>query len=63
MLRKYNGYNVYVHNLAKFDIIFLLKYLTKLGSVHPIIHNGRIICINLNYGKDNEYQFNLETVT
>jgi len=56
MLRKYNGYNVYVHNLAKFDIIFLLKYLTKLGSVHPIIHNGRIICINLNYGKDNEYQ-------
>lgn len=56
MLRKYNGYNVYIHNLAKFDIIFLLKYLTQLGSVHPIIHNGRIICINLNYGPDNKYQ-------
>jgi hypothetical protein len=56
MLRKYNGFNVYIHNLAKFDIIFLLKYLVELGSVQPIIHNGRIISINLNYGKNNEYQ-------
>jgi DNA polymerase type B, organellar and viral len=60
LIRKYNSSNVYIHNLAKFDIIFLLKYLVKLGSVHPIIHNGRIICINLNYGKDNEYQINFK---
>jgi hypothetical protein len=56
IIRKYNGYNVYIHNLAKFDIIFLLKYLVKLGSINPIIHNDRIIFINLNFGRDNEYQ-------
>lgn len=54
--RKYNGYKIYVHNLAKFDIIFLLKYLVKIGNLDPIIHNGRIIRLLLNYGKDNEYQ-------
>jgi hypothetical protein len=56
MIRKYNGYNVYIHNLAKFDIIFLLKHLVKFGNVTPIIHNGRIISINLNYGKNLEYR-------
>jgi hypothetical protein len=56
MIRKYNSFNVYIHNMAKFDIIFLLKYLVKLGSVNPVIHNDRIICINFNFGKDNEYQ-------
>jgi hypothetical protein len=56
MIRKYNRTNVYIHNLAKFDIIFLLKYLVKLGSVQPIIHNQRIICINFNFGKNGEYQ-------
>ena len=56
MIRKYNGYNIYIHNMAKFDIIFIMKYLVKLGSVNPVIHNGRIITINLNYGKDNKYQ-------
>jgi hypothetical protein len=54
--RKYNGYNVYIHNMAKFDIIFLLKHLVKLGNVTPVIHNGRIISINLNFGKDLEYR-------
>jgi hypothetical protein len=56
MIRKYNNYKVYVHNLSKFDIIFLLKYLVKVGSINPIIHNKRIISVNLNFGKDNEYQ-------
>jgi len=56
MIRKYNGYNVYMHNMAKFDIIFLFKYLLKLGLVHPIIHNDRIISIDSNFGKDNKYQ-------
>ena len=56
MIRKYNGYNIYIHNLAKFDIIFLFKYLIELGNVSPIIHNGRIISINLNYGKNLEYR-------
>jgi DNA polymerase type B, organellar and viral len=56
MIRKYNGYNVYMHNMAKFDIIFLFKYLLKLGLVHPIIHNERIILIGFNFGPDNKYQ-------
>jgi hypothetical protein len=29
-IRKYNGYSVYMHNMAKFDIIFLLKYIVKI---------------------------------
>ena len=52
MIRKYNGYNVYMHNMAKFDIIFLLKYLVKMGNVKPIIHNGKIILIKFNFGKN-----------
>jgi len=55
LTRKYNGYNVYIHNMAKFDIIFLLKHLVELGDVQPIIHNDRIISINFNFGKDLEY--------
>jgi len=58
MVRKYNGYNIYIQNLAKFDIIFLFKYLVKLGQVKPIIHNGRIISINLNFG--NNYKYSLQ---
>jgi len=25
LVRKYNGYNIYIHNMAKFDIIFFIK--------------------------------------
>jgi hypothetical protein len=55
-IRKYNGYNIYIHNMAKFDIIFLLKYLVKIVFVQPVIHNGRIISLSINYGKDLEYR-------
>jgi DNA polymerase type B, organellar and viral len=54
--RKYNGYTIYAHNMAKFDIIFLLKYLIKLGKINPIIHNGKIISLSINYGKNGEYK-------
>jgi hypothetical protein len=37
-------------------MIFLLKYLVKLGSVQPIIHGGRLISVTLNFGRNNEYQ-------
>lgn len=56
LTRKYNGYNVYMHNMAKFDIIFLLKHLVKLGSVNPRKHNDRFNRIQLNYGKNLEYR-------
>lgn len=41
--RKYKGYNIYLHNFAKFDGYFLIKNLSQLGVTKPIIHNGRII--------------------
>ena len=52
MIKKYN--NIYIHNLAKFDIIFLFKYLLEIGSINPIIHNDKIISIELSWkiGKD-----------
>lgn len=43
--------------MAKFDIIFILKYLVKLWTLSPIIHNGRIISIKVNSGK---YNFELK---
>jgi hypothetical protein len=55
-IRKYNGYKVYIHNMAKFDIIFLLKYIVKIASLQPVIHNGRIISLLINFGKDNKYK-------
>ena len=59
-IRKYNKYQVYIHNLTKFDIIFLLKYLVKHVSVKPLIHKGRIIQIQINYGPDLQYSLNLK---
>src|SRR5712672_2148422 len=55
-IRKYNGYKVYIHNMANFDIIFLLKYIVKVATLKPVIHNGRIISLTINYGNNNEYQ-------
>jgi hypothetical protein len=59
-IRKYNKYNVYIHNLTKFDIVFLLKYLIKHVKVDPIIHRGRIIQLKINYGPDLQYQMALK---
>lgn len=56
-IKKYNNYKIYMHNMGKFDIIFLLKYLVKLWKLEPIIHNGRIISIKVNSGK---YNFELK---
>jgi hypothetical protein len=56
-VRKYDNYSIYMHNMAKFDIIFLLKYLVKHWTLDPRIHNGRIISIKVNSGK---YNFELK---
>jgi hypothetical protein len=56
LIRKYDGFKIYAHNLAKFDIIFLLKYLVKLASIKPIIHSGKIISLTVNYGENGGYQ-------
>lgn len=60
LIRKYNGFSIYMHNMAKFDIIFLLKYLVKIGNLQPVIHNGRIISLTLNYGADNKYKLEIK---
>jgi hypothetical protein len=48
---KYKNYRIYLHNLAKFDSIFLLKSLTKIkfAYVDPIIHDGKVISIQFTY--------------
>ena len=48
--RKYRGYTVYAHNLSKFDLIFMFKYLAKLWmfdgyKVKPIFKDGGAISI------------------
>jgi hypothetical protein len=50
LVQKYENHKVYIHNLSNFDGIFLLKILVKLGYCQPIIHNDRIISIQLNFG-------------
>jgi hypothetical protein len=45
MIKKYDNYKVYIHNLAGFDGMFLLKILVELGQVKPIIHHGDLISI------------------
>jgi len=49
MIRKYDNYKVYIHNMAGFDAIFLLKILAELGNIKPIIHNGDLISINFKF--------------
>jgi hypothetical protein len=56
MQRKYHNWNVYIHNMAKLDMIFLLNFLIKLGDIQPIFHKGRWIAVNFNFGKDNQYK-------
>ena len=47
LIPEYDGYKIYVHNLANFDSVFLMKALVKLGQVQPIINKGRLISIKL----------------
>lgn len=50
MIRKYNGYKIYLHNLSNFDGIFLLRTLSKLnGKIKPIIRDNIIIQLKLTF--------------
>jgi hypothetical protein len=53
MRKKYDNYIVYIHNLANFDAIFLLKILTNLGQIKPIIHNDKLISIGFKFNNYN----------
>lgn len=51
LISKLDGYKVYLHNFSNFDAIFLIRILSKLGSkVRPIIREGRIINIAVDFG-------------
>jgi len=57
---KFNGYNIYLHNFAKFNSIFLLNFLNKLGQINLTINTGRIISLTLSYNKkDNNKSYSL----
>jgi hypothetical protein len=49
MIKNYDNYKVYIHNLSGFDAIFLLKILADLGEIKPIIHNEKIISIGFKF--------------
>nr|QWL17552.1 DNA polymerase [Chroogomphus rutilus] len=51
---KYYGYSVYAHNLSRFDIIFIFKYISTLKNkyqITPIIKDGNIISLTIEKGK------------
>lgn len=49
MRRKYNGWNVYIHNGSLFDCIFLLKYITVMGHIDLLMKDNKIINIKLSH--------------
>jgi hypothetical protein len=53
--KKYHDHVIYAHNLSKFDGIFLLKSLSKLGNtkLEPIIKDGKMIQLKLKFDKHN----------
>jgi len=53
--KKYKNYKIYLHNFAKFDGYFLLKYLSQIGMTSPTIHKGRIISCKFTL-KDSKYE-------
>ena len=53
MRNKYNNHSVYAHNLSKFDGIFLLRVLAQLGLKKPIIKDGNMIALPINWNLRN----------
>lgn len=53
MIKQYNKYNIYFHNLANFDGIFLLKILSNIKGaiVQPILHKGKLVQITFKLNK------------
>lgn len=49
MIKKYDNYKIYIHNLSNFDGIFLLKILAELGDIKPIIHHDDLISIGFKF--------------
>jgi phage antirepressor YoqD-like protein len=54
---KYHNHKVYIHNLAGFDGYFIIKELSNLGILTPIIHDGKIISLKLSFSNANETKY------
>lgn len=54
MLEKYDGYKVYVHNLSRFDGIFLLRILAQIpnSKLEIIQREDKMISLTLKFGKN-----------
>ena len=55
--RKYHYNRVYVHNLSKFDGVFLLKYLSEIGSVKPLMRNQSLYELKIRLFNDNKQKY------
>ena len=53
MIKQYNKFNIYIHNLANFDGIFLLKILSTIEGaiIQPIFHKGKLVQITFKLNK------------
>nr|YP_009690411.1 DNA polymerase family B [Coniferiporia sulphurascens]QEG57191.1 DNA polymerase family B [Coniferiporia sulphurascens] len=58
----YNQYNLYLHNGASFDLIFILKHLAKYPGIkiNPTYKDGKFINIEVKYGKDYKASINIK---
>jgi DNA polymerase type B, organellar and viral len=57
MHRKYSGYRVYLHNFSNFDSTFLINALSDLGTLKPIIKDGKVMDIKFNFNKKDYIYF------
>ena len=51
LVKKYDGYKIYLHNFAGFDSTKIIKELFKLGKVTQIQSNVKLIYVKLQYRK------------
>lgn len=49
MKLKYHKKKIYIHNLSYFDGIFILNSLTKLGTVKPLMRDGKILNLEFRF--------------
>jgi len=55
LIRKYNGYKVYLHNFSNFDSVYLLRVITSLSNnVNIIMKDNKLINLQFKFG-DNKY--------
>lgn len=60
LLRKYSGYNIYIHNFSNFDVVFLIKILSNLfldTKIEPIINDNDFINLKVKFAKKYNINF------